>query len=103
MPQSNPGHQALAQIDVALRDRPSKNDDALSQATVQLARFRDGLIAMRRESGLSPHQQRQLAHVNAVITIVLGVHFPLGAVPWDELEKARGWLDEVVREDEPVP
>ncbi len=103
MPQSSPGHQALALIDTALRDQPHKNDHVLSQATMQLAQFRDGLTAKRREGGLGAHEQKQLAHVNAVITIVLGIHFPLGEVPWEELEKARGWLDEVVREDEPGP
>ena len=101
-PQQSPGHQALSHIDQVLGEKPRKNDHALSQATMQLAEFRDRLIAQRRQHGLSEHQQKQLGHVNAVITVVLGIHFPLGEIPWHELEKARGWLDEVVREDEPA-
>ena len=36
--------------------------------------------------------------VAAVISVVLGVHFPLGDIPWDELEKGRAWLADLVAE-----
>jgi glutathione S-transferase len=102
MPHDAPGHRALEHIDEALRDRPHKNGDALSHATMCLAAFRDRLVAARRGPGIGAAQRKQLAHVNAVITIVLGTHFPLGEIPWDELEKARAWLAEAVAMDEPV-
>jgi hypothetical protein len=31
--------------------------------------------------------------------VVLAVHFPIDAVPWDELEKARAWLAELWARD----
>ena len=102
MPHDQPGHRALAHIDEALGDKPQKNDHALSHATMCLAEFRDRLTAEWREKGLSSAQRRQLSHVNAIITVVLGVHFPLGEIPWDELQKARDWLAEAVHDDEPV-
>ncbi len=102
MASSKPGHQALADIDQVLAEQPNKNDHALSHATRCLAEFRDRLIREWRETGLDPQQRKQLEHVNAVITVVLGVHFPLGEIPWQELEKARAWLAEVVAADEPV-
>ena len=103
MASSTPGHKAVEHIDQVLAERPKKNDHVLSHATVCLSEFRDRLVAEWRSSGgITPAQRKQLDHVNAVITIVLGVHFPLGAVPWSDLEKARDWLAEAVETQEPV-
>ncbi len=96
MAEGTPGQTALALIDQVLAERPVKNDHALSHATASLAAFRDRLVVERRRGSFGPAQAKQLDHVNAVITIVLGTHFPLGDVPWHELEKARGWLAGVV-------
>jgi hypothetical protein len=30
--------------------------------------------------------------LNGIISMVLAGHFPLGEVPWEELELARSWL-----------
>ena len=97
MASSAPGRTALQHIDQVLAKRPHKDDHALSQATVCLAEFRDGLVAQWRRAGIGATQRLQLEHVNAVITVVLGIHFPLGDVPWPELEKARDWLAEAVQ------
>ncbi len=102
MTSSAPGRKALEHIDQVLAERPKKNDHVLSQATMCLSEFRDGLVAELRRVGITPAQRKQLDHVNAVITVVLGIHFPLGEIPWLELEKARDWLAEVVEADEPV-
>ena len=102
MAHSSPGHEALAAIDQVLAERPRKNDHVLSHATICLSAFRDRLIADWRQNGIDPAQRRRLSHVNSVITVVLGIHFPLGEIPWDELDKARAWLAEVVDADEPV-
>ena len=102
MASSAPGHRALQHIDTVLAERPKKNDHELSHATMCLAEFRDRLVAEWRASGITAQQRKQLAHVNSVMTVVLGIHFPLGDIPWPELEKARDWLAEVVEADEPV-
>jgi hypothetical protein len=96
------GRKALEHIDQALAERPKMSDYVLSQATIRLAEFRDGLIAGWRRDGITPAQRKQLDHVNAVVTMVLGIHFPLDDAPWPELEKARVWLAEVVEAYEPI-
>jgi hypothetical protein len=39
-----------------------------------------------------------LEHLNGVISVVAGTHYPLKEVPWDELVKARGWLAALIGE-----
>jgi hypothetical protein len=82
---ASPAREALACLDKALAERPKKDGHALSEATRKLCLFREDLIAR-------PHDRRDLDHLNAILSIVAAVHFPLGEVQWDELGKARGWL-----------
>jgi hypothetical protein len=93
---------ALAEVDKALAAKPRADGHALSAAAHNLSLLRDSIAARQRELGPTPDSRRRLEHVNAVISVVLGVHFPLGDLPWDELEKARDWLarlaDEAARE-----
>ena len=86
------GRDALADIDKVLAQKPDKDDATLSKATQQLCLFRDRLIEAQRRPDHGHEDSRRLTRVNAIISIVLAVHFPLGDVPWDELEKARSWL-----------
>ncbi len=88
----HPGHQALEALDAALAQRPRKDHLSLSRATTCLCAFRNGLIASEREGRPS----RDVTRLNAIISVVLAGHFPLGAVPWDELVLARGWLADLV-------
>src|SRR3954471_4019515 len=83
---------ALAELDKALAAKPKVDGHTLSAAAHNLSLLRDSIAERQREQGQTPDSRRRLEHVNAVISVVLGVHFPLGSVPWDELEKARGWL-----------
>lgn len=83
---------ALAELDRALAARPHADGEAFSAATRHLCRVRDGMIRQQREFGRTVESRRRLEHVNAAISVVLAGHFPLGAVPWAELEKARLWL-----------
>ena len=94
---SDPAQIALGHIDQVLAERPAKNDHALSAATICLGQLRDEIVAKWRAQGIGPDERKRLAHVNSAITIVLGIHFPLGKVPWPELEKARDWLAEIVQ------
>jgi hypothetical protein len=41
------------------------------------------------------------ARLNSVLTVVLGCQFPLTDVPWQDLERARGWLADLVAQSEP--
>ncbi len=89
---SGPAGAALEALDRALAARPRADGHAFSEAAHQLCLLRDGLAARLRDGGGDADGRRRLAHVNGVISVVLAGHFPLGDVPWPELEKARAWL-----------
>lgn len=99
MANDSPARQALAELDQALAARPYAEGHTFSMAALHLSQLRDRMAAAQRDKGADATSRRRLEHVNAVISIVLAGHFPLGAVPWPELEKARGWLAELVEED----
>lgn len=82
---------ALAAIDAALAVRPKRDGAALKSAVQGLADFRDRVVARHRADG-GTQWRATLEGVNAVISVVLAVEFPIGEVRWDELEKARGWF-----------
>lgn len=86
---SQAGREALGKIDEVLAARPHKDDYVLSDATQALCTLRDGLIA---EATGDAAARDRLEALNAVLGVVLGAHFPIGETPWEELEKARGWL-----------
>lgn len=91
----DPGRRALDHLDSALAARPQKNGYELSATLRCLAELRDGFIAARRRQ--RDHACAALIEpVNAVISSVLAAQFPLGEVPWAELEKARAWLADIV-------
>jgi hypothetical protein len=98
-PGRDAGHRALAALDAVLARKPTRDDGALTKATMELTQFRDAIIAEQRAGGIRTADERQhLAHLNSVLSVVLGVHFPLGETPWDELWKARSWLSDLVAE-----
>ena len=80
---------ALRRLDEILAQRPKPEQHLYSYCTERLTALRDRMI----ETGAD---RARLAHVNAIISVVMAGHFPLGAVPWEELQKARGWLSELV-------
>lgn len=82
--------EGLALIDAVLAARPQKDDHKLSHATEALCTYRDHLIEVADEGG--GRSRERLMHLNAVLSVVAAMHFPLGDIPWDELEKARDWL-----------
>ena len=52
---------------------------------------------MRAREGTPSSETREcLMHLNAIVGVVMGMHFPLGQPPWMEFAKARGWLETVV-------
>jgi formate dehydrogenase major subunit len=96
-----PGHIALRAIDDVLAQKPHKDDSRLSTATGCLCVFRDHVIDANRGPDATGEGRKRLAHLNSVLSVVLGCQFPLGDVPWQELERARGWLADLVSEMEP--
>jgi hypothetical protein len=90
------GREGLQKIDAALAKKPKKDDRALIEATGLLGLYRDSLIEASRSS--RPQDRERLSHINAILSVVAGVHFPLGEAPWAELEKARGWLSDLLEQ-----
>ena len=82
------GRDAIAAIDQVLSDRPNKVGHDFSDATRHLASWRDALAQRWRRSAAEA-DRRALERVNAAISVILGGQFPLGQVPWQEIEKVR--------------
>ncbi len=78
------GCVALAALDTILAQEPEPDQDLFSKCLHCLSVFRNTLV----ETGERTHLER----VNAVISVVMAGHFPLGKLPWDEMHRARGWL-----------
>jgi len=85
---------ALQLVDKLLAERPDKVGHDFSEATRRISAYRDDLIAVWRRGG-NETDRRRLARVNAVLSVVVGGHYPLGEIPWSRIEKARSQLAEV--------
>jgi hypothetical protein len=85
---------ALAAIDQLLADRPDKIGHDFSAATRHLAIWRDSLAQRWRHSAAKP-DRRALERVNTALSVILGGQFPLGQVPWPEIERVRQDLSEL--------
>ena len=92
------GRASLDALDKVIADKPHKVGADFSATTRHLCAYRDALIAQCRVPGdeeTHPVRER-LGRVNAVISTVLAGHFPLGPIPWAEIETAREQLREAV-------
>ena len=89
---TNPGREALQAIDKLLRDRPEKVGHDFSEATRLLCAWRDRLIEEWRKTQ-ETSSRRDLERVNAAISVIVGGQFPLGGVPWPEIEAVRHNLE----------
>jgi hypothetical protein len=85
------GSEALQAMDKLLRDKPEKVGHDFSEATRRLCAWRDRLTARWRQTQ-EGSDRRELERVNAAISVVVGGQFPLGGVPWPEIEKMRNDL-----------
>ena len=81
---------ALASLDKAIAHKPRKDDPDFATATEHLCKLRDLLLVEVRQGKAT--SRTQLGQVNALISVVLAGHFPLGSAPWPELEQARAVL-----------
>ncbi len=83
-----------------LEQRPFKDDHEISRATRCLAAFREALIHVQRTHESTGADRERLARLNAIVSVVMAMHFPVGDAPWGEFEKARTWLEGLVAETE---
>ena len=92
------GREALRHLDRAIAARPARDGQALSDAVSSLATFRDHVIAAHRREGGSRYRTT-LERINAVMSVALAAEFPIAAIPWEEVDKARAWLVDVVGDE----
>ena len=90
------GPRALALVDKLLAERPEKVGHDFSEATRRLTAFRDELIARYREGAVP---RARLDDINAVLSVIVGGHFPLGAVPWEKIAVARERLARLIEDE----
>lgn len=83
------GEKALRALDKVLRDEPKKVGPDFSEAITQLSALRDTMIARYRYTDTNAGDSLELHQLNAVLTVVISGHYPLGKVPWPHIEKAR--------------
>ncbi len=84
---------ALAALDEALASAPKRNGDAFSRAVRCLSAYRDEITTT--EGRKTEESRKRLTRLNAILSLVMAGHFPLGEPPWDEIRKTRGWLAEL--------
>ena len=89
------GKAALAALDRAIAAKPEKDGPAFTEMTEHLCAMRDAMIARFRKEG---DGRDELEQVNAVISTALAGHFPIGKVPWPEVEHARDTLKALIAE-----
>lgn len=89
---SDAGERALALMDKLLAERPEKVSHDFSETTRCLTALRDELIGRVRQGAA----RRELDVANSVLSVVVGGYFPLGGVPWPQIEAARNRLAEIV-------
>lgn len=85
----NEGVASLEALDKVIADKPHKVGHDFSAAMKHLCAYRDRLITERRGGDLTEASRARLTRLNAVISTVMAGHFPLGPVPWQEIEQAR--------------
>ena len=82
------GKDAVQAIDRLLADHPEKDGHDFSEATRRLTVWREQLVERWRRSRAEA-DLCNLRRVNAAISVVVGGQFPLGSVPWPQIEQAR--------------
>jgi hypothetical protein len=80
--------EVLAAFDRLLAEQPERVSHGFSDATRKLTAFRAEAIAGLREAPSASGEAR-LERLNAVLSILVGTHYPLGAPNWDQLQQAR--------------
>ncbi|MGI4977875.1 MAG: hypothetical protein ACRYG6_13120 [Janthinobacterium lividum] len=106
-PEPDPGRRALEAFDRVLAEKP--DDDTpraartqlghdFSETTRMLCGFRDILVQAQRRDGVTPASQARLQAVNGVLSTVLAGHFPLGDIPWAQVQTGREALARLLAE-----
>lgn len=83
-----------------LEQEPKKDDHELSYLTRCLAEFRAELIDKQNGKDSCREDRIRLSHLNAIVSVAMAMHFPIGKPPWEEFKKTEAWLGQLVEEIE---
>ena len=83
---------SLEALDRAIAARPHRDGQAFTEATKPMCAYRDELRQAIRAAPDDFAIRRRLKAANLAITLMLAGHFPLGEMPWDQIETLRDHL-----------
>lgn len=101
MPDAPTPAEVLARLDKLIADRPHRIGHDFSEATRCLTALRERMIGLLREGNAPPETAGRLARLNAVLSVVVGTHYPVGAPKWPHLQRARDSFAELASELSP--
>jgi hypothetical protein len=87
---------ALDAIEAVLEQRPGKHLEEVSIAVRSLVRMRDRLIELRRTQGLSQEAAAHLHQINAMLSVVASLEYPLAGLRWQRIEQVRDGLAQML-------
>ena len=93
-------NKALSTLEVVLEDRPGELCGDVAEAMHSLVRARDHLIAALRadREGAGPESARHLQRINAMLSVVASLEYPLAGLHWDRMTLVRDGLREMLRD-----
>lgn len=83
--------RALAALDRAMDEPPADAKDDLTEAVRSVAALRDELAGAWRRTEAA-EDRRRLDAVNAILSLLAGLEYPLGGMKWKRLGEARDSL-----------
>ncbi len=103
MPDAPTPAEVLARLDKLLADRPHRIGHDFSEATRCLTALRERMIEHLRAGDAPPEIAERLARLNAVLSVVVGTHYPVGAPKWPHLQHARDSFAELASDQDATP
>lgn len=88
--------EALSAIETVLEERPGKHLEEISQAVCCLVQVRNRLIDVKRAQGLSPEASEHLCQINAMLSVVASLEYPLAGLRWQRVEMVRNGLSQMI-------
>ncbi len=89
---------SLEALDRAIAARPQRDAQAFTEATVPMCAYRDRLRHALRAAPQDLAVRQRLKAANVAVTLMLAGHFPLGDMPWGQIEALRDHLHAMQRD-----
>lgn len=89
---------ALSAIETVLEERPGEHLKEISQAVISLVRVRDRLIELQRSDRRSGEAARHLHEINAMLSVLGSLEYPLAGLRWKRIELVRDGLAQMLHD-----